>query len=523
MFHLNRHEGHGRTWAGWRQTSAPAAAPSAAAVAGRAVVSLLTSVCLTLGPGAPAQALQLASVAEDALLQVVRVMEVGADSALGALRDAAATQAPPPSDDVRQQAAALVQEVWETVDSNFLDARGAGFNHASWNAFRDETLAHPPRDLPAARTMARKLVSRLRDPYSRFLDVSEFGAMAKYDVSGVGLNLGTADELERKTTLAIPDGRAPEGGGIWVVGLIRGLPAAAAGIEQGDQLLELEGLGLAERTPFEVASLLAGQDGALPGVFGWENAAPPPPLTLKVRKLSGAEAMLSLPRPTRAPQPSPVSSTAAHGGGDAVIRLRSFTARAQRDVAEALRELGLDDASSGSGNGNESGGGRGGRRLVLDLRGNRGGLVSEGAEVARLFLGGEAPVVRTMGRAATAPAPRAAGVQPAVSSAPLAVLVDGHTASAAEIAAGALRDNCRAVLVGPGRTYGKGLIQSVYELSDGSGLVLTVGKYLTPAGTDIDRQGLVPDFASLPTPRQAAATLDACRLQLPSTGGSEGS
>jgi C-terminal processing protease CtpA/Prc len=104
----------------------------------------------------------------------------------------------------------------------------------------------------------------------------------------------------------------------------------------------------------------------------------------QVRKLSGAEATLSLPRPTRAPLPSPVSSTAAHGGGDAVIRLRSFTARAQRDVAAALRELGLDDASGGTGNG----GGEGGRRLVLDLRGNRGGLVSEGAEVARLFLGG---------------------------------------------------------------------------------------------------------------------------------------
>ena len=193
FFRLNRchesPEGHGRARAGRRQPDAAAAAPSAAAVAGRAMVSLLTSVCLTLGPGSPAQALQLASVAEDALLQVVRVMEVGADSALGALRDAAATQvrrgllpperaprtsvtapgppgqrrrlgatrpapvqAPPPSDDVRQQAAALVQEVWETVDSNFLDARGAGFDHESWSAFRDETLAHPPRDLPAART-----------------------------------------------------------------------------------------------------------------------------------------------------------------------------------------------------------------------------------------------------------------------------------------------------------------------------------------------------------------------------------
>lgn len=75
---------------------------------------------------------------------------------------------------------------------------------------------------------------------------------------------------------------------------------------------------------------------------------------------------------------------------------------------------------------------------------------------------------------------------PPLTSAPLLVLVNSHTASASEIVAGALHDNCRAVLAG-GRTYGKGLIQSVYELSDGSGLVITVGKYLTPRGTDIDR------------------------------------
>jgi C-terminal peptidase prc len=148
--------------------------------------------------------------------------------------------------------------------------------------------------------------------------------------------------------------------------------------------------------------------------------------------------------------------------------------------------------------------------LVLDLRDNRGGLVSEGLEVARLFLGGGAPIVLTQSRAMSADVPRAAAGPP-LSSAPLAVLVDDHTASASEILAGALKDNCRAVLVGR-QTYGKGLIQSVYELSDGSGLVITVGRYLTPARVDIDREGIRPNFRDMPSAERAEQELEACRI-----------
>lgn len=95
---------------------------------------------------------------------------------------------------------------------------------------------------------------------------------------------------------------------------------------------------------------------------------------------------------------------------------------------------------------------------------------------------------------------------------PLNVLVDGDTASASEILAGALQDNCRAPLIGQ-KTYGKGLIQSVYELSDGSGLVLTVGSYLTPSGINIDWEGLSPDFKSTPSPEAISKALAACRVQ----------
>jgi carboxyl-terminal processing protease len=94
---------------------------------------------------------------------------------------------------------------------------------------------------------------------------------------------------------------------------------------------------------------------------------------------------------------------------------------------------------------------------------------------------------------------------------PVVLLVNNRTASASEILAGALKDNCRAVVAG-GPTFGKGLIQSVYELADGSGMAVTVGKYLTPAGVDIDRTGIVPDFPSLPRKTDIQASLSACRI-----------
>ncbi len=94
---------------------------------------------------------------------------------------------------------------------------------------------------------------------------------------------------------------------------------------------------------------------------------------------------------------------------------------------------------------------------------------------------------------------------------PLVVLVNGSTASASEIVAGALKDNCRATLAGD-TTFGKGLIQSVYELSDGSGLIVTVGKYLTPAKVDIDRSGIATAFKKIPSLEEINQNIAACRL-----------
>ncbi len=487
---------------------AAAAAPgrrleAAARAALRGAAALLAALCLHLA-AAPAPA--LATLAEDAALEAVRQAEARLGGALAAARRAL-PRAPGAAADAAAAAAAaaLVGEVWEVVDANFADARGGGFDAPRWAAARAAALAPPPADAPAARAAVRSMLAVLRDPYSRYVPPGEFRAMLRYDVSGVGLNLGTAEELRAKTGL----GPGGAGGGVWVIGVVRGSAADAAGARQGDELLAVDGAPLAGRSPFEAASLLAGAAPAEAGAGDLLAAAAaaataPAPARVRVRHLDAdakAEAELAVARPApAAARPSPVTFRLGGGRGgaprDGVVRLASFDARAQRDVAAAVRSL---EAA-------------GAERLVLDLRGNRGGLVSEAVEVAALFLDPGTVVVRAEGRGALRAPPRARA--PPLTRLPLAVLVDGRTASAAEIAAGALRDACRAPLAGP-RTYGKGLIQSVYELSDGSGLVLTVGSYRTPAGEDIDGVGLSPEFRGLPGRAAADAALAACRARAP--------
>lgn len=171
--------------------------------------------------------------------------------------------------------------------------------------------------------------------------------------------------------------------------------------------------------------------------------------------------------------PAVTSSTLADG--IVAIRVPAFGAGSGEQVQAAVRAV---EARHGTG-------------IVLDLRGNPGGLLSEAVAAASAFLDG-GPVVRLSGR--TVPAQTLYAARGGDTTTPVAVLVDGGTASAAEIVAGALRDRDRAVLVGS-RTFGKGSVQRVVPLSDGSSFELTVATYTTPDGDPVDGVGLTPDVA----------------------------
>uniref|UniRef100_A0A7S3R0D6 C-terminal processing peptidase n=1 Tax=Dunaliella tertiolecta TaxID=3047 RepID=A0A7S3R0D6_DUNTE len=434
----------------------------------------------------------VSSEIEDRLVVVTRQIETGIEGFVEQLVPSLPGSQPATAEEreaIDAAAHQLIREVWEVVDDNYLDARSSGWDRTRWAQIRDGALAKHYSDTTAAHRAVREMIAfGLNDPYCRFIQPSELQSMKKYDVTGVGLNLGTAEEYVLKTNRALPDDRPTGPSGVFVVGLSKNSPADKVGMEQGDQLLEVDGASLQDKTPFQVASAIAGADPSTSSSAQLNSY-----VQLKVRKLDGSEADVRVERPVRQIS-SPVSSSLGKMGGEPVgiLRLTSFNARAQRDLASAIVSLEKQGAKS----------------FVLDLRDNRGGLVSEGLEVARLFLEGSSPLVYTESRSIPAGVPRAQS--PALTHLPLMVLVNEHTASASEIVAGALQDNCRAVLVG-NRTYGKGLIQSVYELSDGSGMVLTVGKYLTPNHTDIDRSGIRPNFSSKPSLQAAAETLQACQ------------
>ncbi|KAI0516208.1 hypothetical protein KFK09_008880 [Dendrobium nobile] len=177
------------------------------------------------------------------------------------------------------------------------------------------------------------------------------------------------------------------------------------------------------------------------------------------------------------------------------VHIKEFNALARKDLIIALKNL-LDYGVS---------------YLVLDLRDNLGGLVQAGIEVAKLFLGKGETVIYTAGRDTEMQKAIIADTPPFFSR-PIIVLVNNRTASASEIVASALHDNCKAVIVGE-RTYGKGLIQSVYELFDGSGLVVTIGKYVTTNHMDINGNGIEPDFSRFPALNDVSNYLSQCQMQ----------
>ena len=163
-------------------------------------------------------------------------------------------------------------------------------------------------------------------------------------------------------------------------------------------------------------------------------------------------------------------NVAPNGTKVGYIRLKQFNANAAKDMRNAITELSGEGVSG----------------FVLDLRSNPGGLLMASVEIARQWLD-EGVIVSSSTRDGVSDVKRASGR--ALTQAPLVVLVNEGSASASEILSGAIQDNNRGVVVGK-KTFGKGLIQSVRGLSDGSGMTVTIAKYLTPSGRDIHQNGI---------------------------------
>ncbi|WHM38495.1 S41 family peptidase [Streptomyces sp. BPTC-684] len=296
-------------------------------------------------------------------------------------------------------------------------------------------------DGKSATEAAAEAVSRSGDRWGAVYDPSayeQFEDALDGRYTGVGL-------WARRTA----DGR------VEVTRLQPGGPAARAGIRAGDRLRTIDGRALDTLPVTEVVALLRG-DGATPGsrvVLGLERGGRTWSESLRRAELTTEAVTVS-----------------ALPGGDVMIKVAAFTKGSGERVRTAVRAA------------------PGGAGVLLDLRGNTGGLVTEAASAASAFLdGGLVATYDVHGRQRALYAERAGDT-----GRPLVVLVDSGTMSAAELLTGALQDRGRAVTVGS-RTFGKGSVQMPTDLPDGSVAELTVGHYRTPAGHGVDGKGITPD------------------------------
>jgi carboxyl-terminal processing protease len=284
------------------------------------------------------------------------------------------------------------------------------------------------------------------DPHSNFLPPDQYRQM-KMDTQGEFGGLGIEVEVRN--------------GWLTVVSPIEGTPAQRGGLRSGDEIREIDGKSTSGMRMNEAVQAMRGQRGTRvrlgirrPGVKG--------PLRFElVRDIIKVVAVTSKMLDT----------------GIGYARLKNFQEGTDRHLQKAVKEM-LDKGKL--------------RGLILDLRNNPGGLFDQAVRVADLFLA-RGLIVRTTGKGGRLMDEEKAHSKGTFPNFPIICLINGGSASASEIVAGALQDHKRAVLMGT-RSFGKGSVQTIIELNDGSGLKLTVARYFTPSGRSIQEMGIDPDI-----------------------------
>jgi carboxyl-terminal processing protease len=286
---------------------------------------------------------------------------------------------------------------------------------------------------------ARGLVSALEDPYSELMSPQENEEFSR----GTGGRYGGTGMLLEESLHGVLVGR-----------VFPHTPAEDAGIQEGDRIVQIDDEATAGWLIARVSERLRGTPGSGVTVTFLREGVDDP---IKARFTRRVVHIPAVPYAT------------ILGSGTGYIPLQTFNENAADEVRESVEKL----VQAGA------------RGLVLDLRGNGGGIVEQSIAVASLFLGEGEVIARVRGRGVAEETLRAEGERLA-SDLPLVVLTDAGTASASEIVAGALQDHDRALVLGQS-TFGKGLVQSVFPLSDGYALKLTTAKWYTPVGRSIHR------------------------------------
>lgn len=336
----------------------------------------------------------------------------------------------------------LYDNVWRLINSKFVDQSNNQQNWAKWRHKYDNQIRTNEDAYVAINTM----VASLNDPYTKFLDPKEFAdetSSIKGSLKGIGIQIGVKD------------------GKLMVIAPIEDTPAERAGLQADDEILEIDGVSTKGITVDKAADKIRGKEGTQVTLLVKRKDVAPKTYTITRAEIEIKSISQKLPTDMTIPNDF------------CYIRLSSFISRnAATEFANILNT-----------NRNKKG-------FIIDLRSNPGGLLTNAIYISDMFLDG-GTIVSTVDRDGYKETQRAsAGVY---TKKPVVVLINKGSASASEIFSGAMKDNHRAVIIGE-QSFGKGLVQEINKLPYESGINITIQKYLTPNGTDINKKGITPDI-----------------------------
>jgi carboxyl-terminal processing protease len=367
---------------------------------------------------------------------------------------------------------AIVDEAWQIVNREYVDRAAV---EQKWQPLRQKLLSRNYASKAQAYEALREAFKTFDDVYTRFMDPQQFDALnnqTQGELSGVGIRLELPEESKILTVVdPLPDS-----------------PASKAGIQSGDEILAIDSKPTKGLSIEDASGLIRGEVGSK--------------VVLRIRRKGTADFNQPITRAKIELQTVRYSLREDGGKRIGYIRLNDFSSHADAQMEVAIKALEKQKVDA----------------YVVDLRGNPGGLLDQSLSISQMWIE-QGDIVKTTDRSKVTEIIDRGGMvktidpvgkirlvnrqgfyqevvpnRPVLTKLPLAVIVDGNSASSAEILTGALKDNKRATIVGT-QTFGKALVQSVHPLiSDSSGLAVTIAHYYTPDGTDISKKGIKPDL-----------------------------
>lgn len=335
----------------------------------------------------------------------------------------------------------LYDQVWRLVNTKFVDQTNNLQDWSKWRHKYDNKIMTNEDAYVAINTM----IASLNDPYTKFLDPKEFAeetSSIKGSLKGIGIQIGVKD------------------GKLTVIAPIEDTPAEKAGLKADDEILEIDGRSTKGITVDKAADQIRGREGTT--------------VTLLIKRGSNEPKLYTITRATIEIKSisQKIPDNIAMPSDIGYIRLSSFISRNAASEFRSILEQGYNK-----------------KGFIIDLRSNPGGLLSNAIYISDMFLDGGV-IVSTVDRDGYKEFQKA--TKGTITNKPVVILINKGSASASEIFSGAMKDNGRAILVGE-QSFGKGLVQEINKLPYEAGINITIQKYLTPNGTDINKKGITPD------------------------------